>query len=38
MAGVEDCRTAYHWMVENGPDGPERAQALFVTTIRRRAT
>ena len=30
MAGVEDCRTAYRWMVENGPDGPERAQALFV--------
>jgi acetyl esterase/lipase len=30
MAGVEDCRSAYCWMLEHGPMGPERAQAVFV--------
>lgn len=30
MAGVEDCRTAYRWMLDNGPDGPQAAQAVFV--------
>jgi monoterpene epsilon-lactone hydrolase len=29
-AGIEDCRTAYRWMLENGPNGPERARAVFV--------
>ena len=26
---VEDCRTAYHWILENGPDGPGPASKLF---------
>ena len=30
MAGIEDCRTAYRWMLENGPNGPEPARAVFV--------
>ena len=30
MAGVEDCRTAYRWLLENGPDGVSAARALFV--------
>ena len=29
-AGIEDCRAAYRWMLENGPEGPQRAQAVFV--------
>jgi len=27
--GIEDCRTAYRWMLDNGPDGPGRASAVF---------
>jgi acetyl esterase/lipase len=30
LAGIEDCRTAYRWMLENGPDGPRAATAVFV--------
>jgi len=30
MAGIEDCRTAYRWMLENGPSGAEPARAVFV--------
>jgi len=30
MAGVQDCRTAYRWLIENGPDGVSAASALFV--------
>ena len=30
MAGIEDCRTAYRWMLANGPNGPEVARAVFV--------
>jgi acetyl esterase/lipase len=30
MAGIEDCRTAYRWLLENGPDGPSPAAAVFV--------
>jgi len=30
MAGIEDCRTAYRWMLEHGPNGPETARAVFV--------
>ncbi len=30
MASVEDCRTAYRWMLEHGPDGPQPAQVVFV--------
>jgi len=27
---VEDCRTAYQWILENGPGGPAKIQQLFV--------
>jgi acetyl esterase/lipase len=27
---VEDCRTAYHWILNNGPDGPGKIQQLFI--------
>jgi acetyl esterase/lipase len=30
MAGVEDCRTAYTWIVANGPGGPEPASRVYV--------
>jgi acetyl esterase/lipase len=30
LAGIEDCRSAYRWMLEHGPDGAEPAQAVFV--------
>jgi acetyl esterase/lipase len=28
--GIDDCRAAYRWVLENGPDGPAAASALFV--------
>lgn len=27
---VEDCCTAYQWILENGPDGPGKIQQLFI--------
>jgi epsilon-lactone hydrolase len=30
MAGIEDCRSAYRWMLENGPHGREPARTVFV--------
>lgn len=30
LAGVEDCRTAYRWMLDNGPAGAAPASAVFV--------
>jgi monoterpene epsilon-lactone hydrolase len=27
---VEDCRTAYQWILENGPDGPSKTRQLFI--------
>lgn len=30
IAGIEDCRTAYRWMLANGPDGAAPASAVFV--------
>jgi len=30
MAGIEDCRIAYRWLLEQGPDGPGRARSVFV--------
>jgi len=30
MDCVEDCRTAYQWILDNGPDGPEPIQQLFM--------
>lgn len=29
MDAVDDCRTAYQWLLENGPDGPADLQQLF---------
>jgi len=29
-AGIEDCRSAYRWLLEHGPDGAAPAQAVFV--------
>ena len=30
MAGVEDCRKAYRWLLGNGPDGAQAPSAAFV--------
>ncbi|MEE4302097.1 MAG: alpha/beta hydrolase [Pseudomonadales bacterium] len=30
LAGIEDCRTAYRWILEHGPEGAGPVQALFV--------
>jgi len=30
MAGIEDCRTAYRWIVENGPETESSVHTLFV--------
>ena len=30
LAGVDDCRTAYEWILNNGPDGPGEVQRVFV--------
>ncbi len=30
MAGVEDCRNAYRWLLEHGPDGAAGPSAVFV--------
>lgn len=30
MDGIEDCRAGYRWLLENGPDGPGTADAVFV--------
>ena len=30
MEGIEDCRTAYQWMLANGPLGPQSARTVFV--------
>ena len=30
MAGIEDSRAAYRWLLENGPDGLSAANAVFV--------
>jgi acetyl esterase/lipase len=29
-AGIEDCRTAYRWLLAHGPEGAAPAQAVFV--------
>ena len=29
-AGIDDCRTAYRWMLANGPDGASPARVVFV--------
>lgn len=30
MAGVEDCRQAYRWLLQNGPEGPGEPQRMYV--------
>lgn len=30
IAGIEDCRRAYRWILENGPDGPSSATSVVV--------
>lgn len=30
MAGIEDCRKGYRWILENGPAGPAPASRVFV--------
>lgn len=30
MDGVRDCRQAYSWLLNNGPDGPEKASFMVV--------
>lgn len=30
MAGIEDSRSAYRWLLNNGPTGPATADAIFV--------
>jgi acetyl esterase/lipase len=30
MAGIEDCRTAYAWILANGPAGPGQASRVYV--------
>ncbi len=30
MAGIEDCRTAYRWILDNGPAGPGPADRVYV--------
>lgn len=30
LEGVDDCRQAYRWLLDNGPDGPGVAQRVFV--------
>jgi len=30
MAGIEDCRAAYRWLLDHGPDGPGPATSVFV--------
>ncbi|MCB1695970.1 MAG: alpha/beta hydrolase [Halioglobus sp.] len=30
MAGIEDCRTAYRWILANGPEGPGAASRIYV--------
>ena len=30
-AGIEDCRAAYRWILDNGPEGPQKIAALLVS-------
>ena len=30
MDGVRDCRKAYTWLIENGPDGPDEATFILI--------
>ncbi|MEM0954229.1 MAG: alpha/beta hydrolase [Pseudomonadota bacterium] len=30
IAGIEDCREAYRWILTNGPEGEGRAEQLFI--------
>ena len=30
MDGIEDCRNAYRWILENGPDGPSASSRIYM--------
>ncbi len=30
LAGIEDCRTAYRWLLDHGPNGAQPASSVFV--------
>ncbi|QFU77682.1 alpha/beta hydrolase [Halioglobus maricola] len=30
LAGVEDCQTAYEWLLENGPDGASAPEHIYI--------
>lgn len=31
LAGVEDCRTAWEWLLENGPEGSSRPDRVYIS-------
>lgn len=31
LAGVQDCRTAWEWLLEHGPDGPSRPERVYIS-------
>lgn len=31
LAGIEDCKTAYRWILENGPEGSAMASRMFIS-------
>jgi acetyl esterase/lipase len=31
QAGIDDCRAAYRWILDTGPEGPGRAREVFVS-------
>ena len=31
LAGVEDCRTAWEWLLENGPEGPGEPERIYIS-------
>ena len=31
QAGIDDCRAAYRWILDTGPEGPSRAREIFVS-------
>lgn len=38
MDGIEDCRSSYRWMLDNGPDGLAPSTPCMWQAIRRAAT
>jgi acetyl esterase/lipase len=31
QAGIDDCRAAYRWIMDTGPEGPSRASEVFIS-------